>query len=72
MRSVSTTVTLPEATNDTLALIKAARLGVAKTWREPGERPWRYNKAGVVTTDLMRLEPVPRRLRRVCRWRVDG
>ena len=38
MRSVSTTVTLPEATNDTLALIRAARLGVAKTWREPGAR----------------------------------
>jgi DNA polymerase V len=31
MRSVSTTVTLPEHTSDTLALIKAARNGVAKT-----------------------------------------
>ena len=38
-----------EATNDTMALIKAAQAGVARTWREvPGERPWRYNKAGVV------------------------
>lgn len=62
MRSVSTTVTLPEATNDTLALIKAARLGIAKTWREPGERAWRYSKAGVVTTDLMPLEASPRAL----------
>ncbi|WP_066924121.1 Y-family DNA polymerase, partial [Methylobacterium sp. CCH5-D2] len=62
MRSVSTTVKLPEATSDTLALIKAALLGVAKTWREPGERPWRYAKAGVITTDLMRLEDSPRAL----------
>ncbi|KQQ34271.1 DNA polymerase [Methylobacterium sp. Leaf125] len=63
MRSVSTTVTLPEATNDTLALIKAARAGVARTWREaPGDRPWRYSKAGVVTTDLKLLEDAPRAL----------
>lgn len=62
MRSVSTTVTLPEATNDTLALIKAAVLGVEKTWREPGERPWRYSKAGVITADLMRLQDSPRAL----------
>ncbi len=38
IRAVSTTVMLPEATSDTLALIKAALLGVAKTWREPGGR----------------------------------
>ncbi|MCJ2113323.1 Y-family DNA polymerase [Methylobacterium sp. E-025] len=62
MRSVSTTVTLPEATNDTLALIKAARLGVAKTWREPGAQPWRFSKAGIVTTDLMLLDASPRAL----------
>ena len=63
MRSVSTTVTLPEATNDTLALIKAAQAGVARTWREaPGERPWRYSKAGVVTTDLKLLDDAPRAL----------
>ncbi|GJD79904.1 DNA polymerase V subunit UmuC [Methylobacterium gregans] len=62
MRSVSNTVTLPEATSDTLALIKAALLGVAKTWREPRERPWRYAKAGVITTDLMQLEDSPRAL----------
>src|SRR6476469_7348794 len=34
--TVSTTVQLPEHSSDTLALIKAARHGVAKTWREPG------------------------------------
>jgi DNA polymerase V len=63
MRSISTTVTLPEATNDTLALIKAAQAGVARTWREaPGDRPWRYSKAGVVTTDLKLLEDAPRAL----------
>lgn len=63
MRSVSTTVTLPEATNDTLALIKAAREGVARTWREaPGDRPWRYSKAGVITTDLKLLGDTQRAL----------
>ena len=50
-RSVSTVVTLPEATSDTLALVKAATHGVRKTWRDG----YRYSKAGVVTTDLMPL-----------------
>lgn len=50
-RSVSTVVTLPEATNDTLALVKAATHGVRKTWRDG----YRYSKAGVVTTDLAPL-----------------
>lgn len=62
MRSVSTTVHLPEHTSDTLALIKAARLGVAKTWREPGDHPWRYSKAGIVTNDLVPLSHSPRAL----------
>jgi DNA polymerase V len=62
MRSVSTTVTLPEHTSDTLQLIKAARHGVAKTWREPGQRPWRYSKAGIVTNDLVLLSHSPRAL----------
>ena len=61
-RSVSTTVSLPEHTSDTLVLIKAARLGVAKTWREPGERSWRYSKAGIVTNDLVPLSHSPRAL----------
>lgn len=46
---------MPEHTNDTLVLIKAAQLGVAKTWREPGQRPWRYSKAGIITNDLVSL-----------------
>ena len=54
-RSVSTVVGLPEATNDTLVLIKAAQLGVAKTWRPQGDPPWRYSKAGVITVDLVPL-----------------
>jgi DNA polymerase V len=62
MRSVSTVVSLPEATNDTLALIKAARHGVAKTWRDQGPLPWRYSKAGVITTDLVPLAESPRAL----------
>ena len=62
MRSVSTVVSLPEATNDSLALIKAACHGVAKTWREQGPQPWRYSKAGVITTDLVPLETSPRAL----------
>ena len=62
MRSVSTVVSLPEATNDSLALIKAATHGVAKTWREPGHVAWRYSKAGVITTDLVPLAESPRAL----------
>ncbi|NEU14489.1 Y-family DNA polymerase [Methylobacterium sp. BTF04] len=50
-RSVSTVVTLPEASNDARALVKAATHGVRKTWRDG----YRYSKAGVVTTDLMPL-----------------
>ncbi len=63
-RDVSTVVRLPEATNDTLTLIKAARLGVAKTWREPHQDrpPWRYSKCGLVTVDLVPLEASQRAL----------
>ena len=50
-RSVSTVVTLPEASNDTLVLVKAAIFGVRKVWRDG----YRYSKAGVVTTDLVSL-----------------
>lgn len=52
------TVHLPEATNDTLALIAAAKYGVQAAWRE-GHR---YSKCGVVTVDLIRLEDAPRPL----------
>ena len=62
MRSVSTTVQLPEHSSDTLALIKAARHGVARTWREPDARPWRYSKAGIVTNDLVPLSHSPQAL----------
>ena len=51
-RSVSTVVSLPEATNDSLALVAAATCGVGKCWRDG----YRYSKAGVVTTDLVPLE----------------
>jgi len=51
-RSVSTVVTLPEASNDTLVLVKAALHGVRKAWRDG----FRYSKAGVVTTDLLPLQ----------------
>lgn len=63
-RSVTTTVSLREHASDTLALIKAAQLGVARTWREPpaGRPPWRYSKAGIVTNDLVALEQSPRAL----------
>jgi DNA polymerase V len=45
-----------------LAPIKAARLGLARTCREPVTQPWRFSKAGIVTTDLMRLDASPRAL----------
>jgi hypothetical protein len=50
-RSVSSVVTLPEASNDTLVLVKACLHGVRKSWRDG----YRYSKAGVVTTDLVPL-----------------
>ena len=62
VRTVSTVVTLPGATNSSLALIKAATHGVAKTWREQGPTPWRYSKAGDITTDLVLLAESPRAL----------
>ncbi|BAQ44420.1 Y-family DNA polymerase [Methylobacterium aquaticum] len=62
MRSVSTVVHLPEATNDSRHLIQAALHGVAKTWKEQGPTPWRYSKAGLVTKDLVPLDGAPRPL----------
>lgn len=50
-RSVSTVVTLPEASNDTLVLVKAAVFGVRKVWRDG----YCYSKTGVVTADLVPL-----------------
>lgn len=57
-RSISTVVTLPEASSDTLVLAKAATFGVRKVWRDG----YRYSKAGIVTTDLMPLESSQRAL----------
>ena len=50
-RSVSTTVTLAEASNDTLMLVKAATSGARRIWRG-GHR---YSKAGLITVDLVPL-----------------
>ncbi|SFZ80758.1 DNA polymerase V [Devosia enhydra] len=49
-RNVSMTVDLPEATNDTLQLIKASRRAVDQLWRSG----YRYSKAGIITDDLVR------------------
>jgi len=57
-RSVSTVVTLPEASNDTRALVKACLHGVRRTWKDG----YRYSKAGVVTTDLVPLAASQRAL----------
>jgi DNA polymerase V len=57
-RSVSTTVTLPEATNCTLTLIRAAQAGARRIWKDGP----RYAKAGLITTDLMLLDRAPRAL----------
>ena len=42
---------LPEATNDSLALAKAATWGARRLWRDG----YRYSKAGVMTFDLVKL-----------------
>jgi DNA polymerase V len=48
-RSVSMTVSISEATNDSLQLIKAARRAVDHLWQSG----FRYSKAGVITQDLV-------------------
>ncbi len=46
---------------DSRHLIQAAALrGVERTWKEQGPSPWRYSKAGLVTTDLVPLVDAPR------------
>ncbi|WEK03366.1 MAG: Y-family DNA polymerase [Candidatus Devosia phytovorans] len=55
-RNVSMTVDIPEATNDSLALIKAARRAVEQLWQSG----YRYSKAGIVTQDLV-PPPIPQR-----------
>lgn len=48
-RNVSMTIDIPEATNDTMQLIKAARRAVDALWKSG----YRYSKAGIVTQDLV-------------------
>ena len=50
-RSVSTVVRFPEATSDSLVLVKAATWGARRVWRDG----YRYSKAGIITTDLVPL-----------------
>jgi DNA polymerase V len=57
-RSVSTTATFPEATNDTLVLASAAQEAARRIWKG-GHR---YAKAGLITTDLVPLADTQRAL----------
>jgi DNA polymerase V len=57
-RSVSTTVDFPEASNDTLVLVRAAKWGARRIWK-PG---YRYAKAGLMTVDIVPLEGSQRAL----------
>lgn len=50
---------MPEHSSDTLALIRAARHGAARTRGEPSARPWRYTGTGIVTNDLVPLPHNP-------------
>ena len=57
-RSVSTLVSLPEATNDSLALVEAAAWGVRRCWRDG----YCYSKGGVITVNLVPREGSQRAL----------
>lgn len=57
-RSVSTTVDLPEASNDTLVLVRAAKWGARRIWKSG----YRYAKAGLMTVDLVPLTKSQRAL----------
>lgn len=57
-RSVSTTVDFPEASNDTLVLVRAAKWGARRIWKGG----YRYAKAGLMTVDLVPLEASQRAL----------
>ena len=57
-RSVATTVSLAEATNDSLVLAKAATWGARRLWRDG----YRYSKSGVMTFDLVKLAASQRAL----------
>lgn len=51
-RSVSTTVDFPEASNDTLVLVRAAKWGARRIWKSG----YRYSKVGLMTVDLVAPE----------------
>lgn len=57
-RSVSTTVDFPEASNDTLVLVRAAKWGARRIWKSG----YRYAKAGLMTVDIIPLEVSQRAL----------
>jgi DNA polymerase V len=57
-RSAATTIDLPEATNDTLLLVAAATRAVRRIWVDG----FRYAKAGVLTSDLVRPAQAQRAL----------
>ena len=57
-RAPTLTVDLPEATNDTLALVRAATWAVRRLWRDG----YRYSKAGVISDDLVPLATSQRAL----------
>ncbi|CAA2137789.1 hypothetical protein MBLL_00827 (plasmid) [Methylobacterium bullatum] len=59
MLGTATNDNLPEGRQGAVHLIKAACLGVAKTWRAQGNLLWPYSKARIVTADLIPLEPSP-------------
>ena len=56
--SAATTVHLPEASNDTLDLVKAAQRAAMAIWRDG----FRYSKAGIVMDDLIPMGTAPRPL----------
>ncbi|MBB3938091.1 Y-family DNA polymerase [Aureimonas phyllosphaerae] len=56
--SAATTVHLPEASNDTLDLVRAAQRGARAIWRDG----FRYAKAGIVMNDLIPTGRAPRPL----------
>lgn len=51
-------ITLLEATNDTLELVKAAQAAARAVWRDG----FRYSKAGLFTTDLVTIDKSQRAL----------
>ena len=48
----------PEASNDTLVLVRAAKWGARRIWKNG----YRYSKAGLMTVDLVPLEASQRAL----------